>query len=322
MVRNVFLFASFAFFLSCNAKNDDDIVPLEPPPEGEGFQLVIEGEAPPYSEVWLCSVYPIPIEELSPVNRVEYQQNDGMHHMTLSTTGIGVEKTIADGIYDCAELYGDSSIMNDQLMFFGAQGTAEETLMLPKGVVANLIPGLDILHEIHYVNPTDKTVKLYSRVNAWTIPLNEVEEAIWGGQVRDEQIEIPPNSEHTEWTRCVMNEDVEVLFLASHSHALGKSFKVGIFDGVLEQEYPSSEVFYENTDWHTPLITQYDPPLIVPAGTGFEYSCTWKNNSDKTIPYGLDASDEMCNLAIVHTPYSTSALCEVVETSDGVLYKP
>ena len=80
MSRNIFLFFAIVFFVSCNAQESNEVVPLEPPPEGEGFQLAIEGEAPPYSEVWLCSVYPIPIEELSPVNKVEYQQTDGMHH--------------------------------------------------------------------------------------------------------------------------------------------------------------------------------------------------------------------------------------------------
>jgi hypothetical protein len=40
------------------------------------------------------------------------------------------------------------------------------------------------------------------------------------------------------------------------------------------------------------------------------------------VNYGLTSTDEMCNLAIVHTPFNMSALCEVVETSDGVLWSP
>ncbi len=59
----------------------------------------------------------------------------------------------------------------------------------------------------------------------------------------------------------------------------------------------------------------------MPAGAGFEYACTWRNDTDDMVPYGLDSQDEMCNLAIVHTPFSMSAQCEVVETSDGVLWE-
>ena len=39
------------------------------------------------------------------------------------------------------------------------------------------------------------------------------------------------------------------------------------------------------------------------------------------ITYGLTAEDEMCNLAIVHTPFDPTASCVVVETSDGVLWE-
>jgi hypothetical protein len=79
-------------------------------------------------------------------------------------------------------------------------------------------------------------------------------------------------------------------------------------------------VFYSNDDWHDPLITQYEPPLVVPAGSGFEYSCTWNNETDEPVEYGLTAADEMCNLTYVHTPFSMSAQCEVVASSDGVLW--
>ncbi len=71
-----------------------------------------------------------------------------------------------------------------------------------------------------------------------------------------------------------------------------------------------------------PKITQYDPPMVVPAGTGFEYSRTWNNWRDEPVSYVLTSEDEMCNLAIVHTPSNRSARCEVVETSDGVLWSP
>ena len=146
---------------------------------------------------------------------------------------------------------------------------------------------------------------------------DEVEEGIWGGSVRDEHINLPAGEETTEWSRCVMNEDVEVLFLASHTHELGIEFNIAPFDGETV-----GDVFYTNDDWHSPKIVQYDPPLVVPAGQGLEWSCTWNNTQDHEVNYGPDSTDEMCNLAIVHTPFSVTAQCEVVETSDGVLWEP
>ncbi|MEQ9504023.1 MAG: hypothetical protein RIT81_44620 [Deltaproteobacteria bacterium] len=307
------LFATVFATVACSS-SPEPIERLAPPTDGEGFQLAMDTTAPPGSEIWKCAVYPIPIEEgLAPVNSVRYQQNSGMHHMTLSTTGIGGKK-IDYGIYDCEDL-GD--LMDEVIMIFGSQGAAEDTIQLPEGVAATLVPNLDIIHEVHYVNTSEAPVDVFSRVNAYTIPSEEVVEGIWGGQVRDEHIEIPADSEHTEWTRCVMNEDVDVLFLASHTHQLGIEFTIAPFDGTTV-----GDVFYSNDDWHDPKIVQYDPPLVLKAGEGFEYSCTWRNDTDAMVPYGLKSTEEMCNLAIVHTPYSESARCEVVETSDGVIWSP
>lgn len=114
-----------------------------------------------------------------------------------------------------------------------------------------------------------------------------------------------------------MNRDVEVQFLASHMHELGVQFTIAPFDGETV-----GDVFYSNDDWHNPLITQYDPPLVVPQGQGFEWACTWENSRDADVTYGLTAQDEMCNLAMVFTPFDVTAWCDVVETSDGVLWKP
>jgi hypothetical protein len=296
---------------------DSDVVPLEAPPEGQGFQVEMSAHAEPFTEVWACAVYTAPNTSTANVNWVQYQQNAGTHHMTLSTAFDAASIPFDDGLYDCDEVY-QGDFMKDQVMFFGNQGAATGELHLPEGIAAQLPGGLKIVHEVHYVNASESPVDLYSRVNAWTIPDADVTSGIWGGSVRDEHIEIPANAaEHVEWSRCVMNRDVDVLFLASHMHARGVEFTIAPFDGETV-----GETLFTNTDWHDPKITQFDPPLTVKAGQGFQFTCTWRNDDDHPVSYGLTAEDEMCNMAIVHTPFDLGALCEVVETSDGVLYTP
>lgn len=308
-----------AALLACSVDPEDtdlaEIPVLAPPAAGDGFQISMFGTAPANSEVWLCEVYDLPTDEMAAVNAVQYLQNEGTHHMTLSTTALATEP-LAPGSYDCNALYADSTVMEDAVMMFGNQGDAEGTLTLPEGVAANLPPGIQVLQEIHYVNTTSSDVALYSYLNGLTIPQDEVVAGIWGGSVRDETISLPPQEATTEWTRCVMNEDVEVQFLASHTHAMATEFTIAPFDGVT-----TGEVFYTNTDWHDPRIEQFTPARVVPAGQGFEFTCTWFNETDATVTYGLASTDEMCNLAIVFTPFSTTAACEVVETSDGVLWE-
>jgi len=309
------LAASALLLLGCPPAEEEFRQPtLEAPASHEGFQVSTETVAAPNSEVWKCAVYPIPVDDWAAVNWVEYQQTEGMHHATLLTPGIGIEGP-PPGLYDCEDLYGDD--MGDNISFFGAQGDAEGTMHLPEGVAANFPPTLTIIHEMHYVNTRDVEVPVFSVINAYTIRQDDVVEGIWGGQVRDENIEIPVDAEaHNEWSRCVMNRDVEVLFLASHSHKLGTEFTIRRFDGT-----DSGEVFYSNDDWHTPKIVQYEQPLVIPEGEGFEWACTWRNTTGEHVSYGPTADDEMCNLAIVFMPFDMSAACEVVETSDGVLWE-
>lgn len=311
-----------ALLLACSEPADKDsagtsgLPTLTPPPEGEGFQLsMTDITVPPFTEVWLCNVLPIPVDTAMNINRVDFLQTAGLHHVTISTPGL-VPGLIPYGSYDCNDLYADSVLMQEAIMMFGGAGEAEGEMNLPEGVAATLPAGIDIIHEVHYVNTTDKPADLYSWLNAWSIPDDEVVEGIWGGSVRDEFINIPASSTHTEWSRCVFNRDVEIHFLASHAHGRGTSFTIAPFDGSA-----TGEVFYENTDLHSPMITQYDPPLVVPQGQGFEWACTWRNDDPHEVFYGLTAEDEMCNLAVVHTPFDLSAACEVVETSDGVLWE-
>ena len=99
-------------------------------------------------------------------------------------------------------------------------------------------------------------------------------------------------------------------------HELGIGFTIAPFDGT-----ETGDIIYSNDDWHIPNIVQYDPPLVIPAGTGFEWTCTWQNPGDEMVTYGSTAQDEMCNPAMVFSPFSVTADCEVVETSDGVLWQ-
>ena len=272
----------------------------------------------PYTEAWLCSVYPAPYDQVSPVNWIEYQVTPGLHHMTIATPSL-FQSLLEPGVYDCESLLEEQmGPESNYTMAFGlGSGEPEGEMHLPEGVVANLPAGIDIIHEIHYLNTTDTAVDVSTYVNAYTIPSSEVQDGIWGGQVRDENILIPAGGTATEWSRCVMNEDVEVLFLASHTHELGTQFTVRTFDGE-----NTGEIVLENDDWHDPKITQYDPPLVVPAGSGFEWTCEFTNPNEHDVSYGTSATDEMCNMTMVHTPQSFSALCSVVETSDGVIWEP
>ena len=56
-----------------SAEDTTPVAYLEAPAAGEGFQIAMDMEAAPYTEIWLCDVKAMPNTELAAVNRVEMQ---------------------------------------------------------------------------------------------------------------------------------------------------------------------------------------------------------------------------------------------------------
>lgn len=314
------ILAPFLVVLACAGTDDagttTTVAPivLEPPPADQGFQMTFEDVAPPFTELWRCKVETLPITELAPVSRVESRQTADVHHMDIMAIGLtGVQ--LDEGMYDCGPLYEQYPEFMEEGIFLYSSQVPEQEIQLPEGVVATVPAGLQIMFEVHYVNYRDTEVKVESKVNAWNDEDGEWEETIWGSSSRDTWINLPPRSEHTEWNRCVMNTDIDLLFLSSHTHELGLSVDVYLFDGV-----NTGELIYTNDDWHAPALMSWaDTPLHVPTGQGFEFHCNYKNPWDHQVNWGFTAADEMCQIAIVHTPGVFGAHCDIVETSDGVV---
>ncbi len=84
--------------LDKESKDSAPVVGLEPPPAGQGFQLAMTSHVEPYTEAWDCAVYEIPIDEVENVNSVVYLNNEGSHHVTLSTLGFNSAGALEPGL--------------------------------------------------------------------------------------------------------------------------------------------------------------------------------------------------------------------------------
>lgn len=285
---------------------------LPAPDPADGFQMGIDTTAEAGQEVWKCVVADLPTDDLAAVNRVEAIQSPGVHHMDVMALGL-LDLPIEPGIYDCDDLYSQHAAMMEEGIFLFATQNQSEELQLPEGTVALIPAGLRVMVEIHYVNPTPRAADVWSRVNAYTIPLEDMKKQIWGSAVRTVEIEVPAKTErHYEWVRCEMNRDVEVIILSSHTHQLAEYVDVFLWDGENR-----GELVYENDDWHAPMLKQFETPINVPAGSGFEFRCHYRNSGDTVVRWGFGADDEMCQIGLVHTPFDTQARCVPVEIGRG-----
>jgi hypothetical protein len=300
-------------FLATSCSSTKDAGGLAPPPPDQGFQFSLKVTAPPRAETWKCKVDNLPELEGGgrfDFNRAISKQTVGMHHMSLAVlTSITVEP----GIYDCKELYAKYAGMMEEPILY-ASAFEDQTLTLPKGIVAPVPAFLRTLHEIHYVNQSDQPVELTAQINAYRLPLEEVTGQIWGGSVRDKDIVLPPKSKTDEWNRCVVSKDVDVLLLSTHTHQRSRRTEIFTWNGK-----ERGESVYESTDWHSPVpLDLTASPRHVKAGEGFEFHCHYQNPTSETIKLGLSAEDEMCNMILVFTPGDTSVECKIQESGTGL----
>ncbi len=268
-------------------------------------------DAAPGEETWKCQVQTLDVQDLQNVSRVKHVQSNAVHHMDVMVIlNSGMNKP--PGIYDCAALYQQFPKLMEETILYASQ-TATAEIQLPPGVVAKVPGGLTLMYELHNVNATGNAVHLSSRVNAYTVPASEAKATIWGAAVRDRNLNLPPGEDVTEWSRCVVEKDVDVLFLSTHTHALGRYTQILRFDG----EHTGEEVF-RNDDWASPKLLAFgEHPLKLRAGEGFEFRCHYTNTGSKMVNWGFNAADEMCNMAWVYTPGDAAVRCKVIETSDG-----
>jgi hypothetical protein len=318
-MRPALLAPLFAFaVISCGpheqpmTEPDPDVL-FPAPARADGFQLRAELDADPGSEIWQCHISTLPGEGLLNIGKVRSMQNVPVHHTDIGLLLKSSTSSIPPGIYDCNKLYADHPELMEEPILYGAQAQQQE-IDLPEGIVAQVPAGLPMIHEVHYLNSTTKPVHVWARINAYysTVPNPQT---IDGTQLRDEHLEIPPMAEHEEWTRCTFDQDIDVLFIAMHSHKLGRYTEV--------HKYANGQVgdlVYRNDDWSNPLIKSFTTaPMKVHAGEGFEMKCHYQNPQSITVEYGVKTTDEMCNLTYVFTPGSSAVRCKPVESSDGFL---
>jgi len=72
----------------------------------------------------------------------------------------------------------------------------------------------------------------------------------------------------------------------------------------------AGELVYSNDDWTSPELAFFtDNPISVPAGSGFEFRCSFENTGDSAVSYGYETSDEMCMMVGVYYPDDGFKVC-------------
>lgn len=289
-------------------------------PEG-GIEIrTPDFEIPPYTETLHCYYGTYEGPTVGATFMQPLQADQYAHHNQLKA--VPEDEDWPDGtLIDCEE-GGD---MARYVPLFEAVGievneeTAEENwLDLPDGVAMKLKNGQKWVLDIHYINPTDKTLLVNNGVNIDFIPEEEVE--AWAGSIQFDAgpPDIPPGETVRTTFDCPAQEDWHVLSMLGHMHARGTYYGVDhvTTDGSVQQVY---EVPEWDGGYHPyyPWLENWEPGAFpLRAGERLRTTCEWYNYTD----IHLGFPEEMCTTVLVVYPLEAPLICidgEYIDLGEG-----
>jgi hypothetical protein len=197
---------------------------------------------------------------------------------------------------------------------------ADDDVVLPGGVAYTFGAGQMIKLELHYINTTDQPENITGTVtfiaaDASTIQ-NEAALLFTGspdiGCSEAGCANINGNgsaSLHQFFTvpSYIDLSQAHIFAITGHEHQLGTGVTVNVAPSA---SGPFTPVYNPpNFTWNEPPTQQQNPDFAVPAGGGFDFTCTWFSNNGQTVKFGEKATNEMCFFWAYYWPSQGSKVC-------------
>jgi Copper type II ascorbate-dependent monooxygenase, C-terminal domain len=189
--------------------------------------------------------------------------------------------------------------------------TSKETIALPPGVAFTLEPGQLVRIELHFINASDQPQELRASSTFVEIPEDEFEQEADFLFVGNPEIEIGPMEEATLGPSFLPMPQaltgINVFAITGHQHQWGTDVQVSLAD---EEGDEGSPIYApEDFQWDEPETIYHDPPIEVPNGSGFRFTCSWRNMSAETVGFGESVNDEMCFFWAYYYPSKGAKIC-------------
>ena len=275
--------------------NLDAMGNLIAPAQGAGFQIVTPTFAlQPGQEVFNCFHVAAPNDAVFPVGEWDSQMSPGSHHFILYRADTDGQAT-AQGVLSnpgCTQGFGGSS-------WLYTMGAPRGHLAMPDAVAMELTPHEKIDFDMHYINTTSEPIQAHIALN-----VNKVKAAMY--QKADAEVSfnvgiaIPPMGTQTVTGTCPNVPGANYFLMQTHMHKHGTLATVNVVhaNGMMEE-------VVHTTNWDSPDVKEWHsaPFLTLGSGDHFQYSCSYKNDTNQLITVGTSAAvNEMCMMETYFFP--------------------
>lgn len=263
-----------------------------------GFAIEIPEETLlPGEEREPCYVFPLDVRGPSRlVTAGVVTTQSGMHHGNITSRG----KT-GDGVRTCKSGTQEDlalEIANGGTVLFASstQVRGVEWQRFPDGMAFRVPEQQEIVARMHYVNPSDKPLKIAPRYEWFTIAESDLTQRLAPFAWTYLKFHIPPKSALTVFGDCPLSRPMHMVQALPHMHGLGRRFTISLSGGPRDGQLVLDNDSYGSrgeTD-----IRLYDPAIDLTQGglgSGARFSCSWQNTFDKIIEFGV-GDNEMCIL--------------------------
>lgn len=238
-----------------------------------GGEIVIE----PGEDKMYCFHLEVP-EDMA-LTDVDMLQGEFGHHAVIVSSN---DPLPAGTVEDCS----DASISSKFSAFvIPVEGAPENAAFMVK-------KGTSVVLQSHYVNASDEPLLIRDIVHTRKVPMDKVEKWLAAFTTTELAFQLPADPTEVETTfDCVMDRDVELLYVGGHMHEQGTSFEfsIGPSEDKLERIYNVSDWIPDFRDL-PPVELYASNPLKVTAGTIMRTTCRWENRTGEAMGF----PDEMC----------------------------
>ncbi len=190
---------------------------------------------------------------------------------------------------------------------------------LPEGIAFRLEAGQRWQADLHYVNTSTEPVLVNNVFDLGLIPIEEVEHIAGTFNMDVGNLQLPPGEETSLSFACEMPNEINILSMGGHMHALGRSFVVQHWRDGEDMGQPLNEQNWEPDFQFGPPVNQFEPgEVTLMPGDLIEPTCTWFNPFDETVAF----PEEMCTTFGVGYPIENSFHCDgggLLAAGDGVI---
>ncbi len=265
---------------------------------GAGDGGAPDGGLPPGATTYTLTVGPLPVKagtqavyctdtHLSndqPIDVIGYTstQTEGGHHVILMAYKTD---THDGGTYPCDQ--SASVDPKNGSMIYITQ-VAQDSQIFPPHVGMRLPAHAPVMMQTHFIDATPNDLQVTSTVNVLAGASGTVTTPAAPLLFYNATLQVP-EGQSSAAASCIManspETDLKFFMLAGHMHSHGTDFTISFtnLDGGTSQIYQSSS-------WDSPVEEPFAPPLDVPNGSAFSWTCGYFNADGGVI----QSPDEMC----------------------------